>query len=93
MRFTGVVLARGAGGGLGSMARAWGGGRELARNRPIDWNVFHFCTASGYRVTGTTHTEVVMMHTFHAPSDTESAELVEETLIEEVSIDGMCGVY
>ncbi|MEU8896523.1 mycofactocin precursor MftA [Nocardia sp. NPDC048505] len=34
-----------------------------------------------------------MLHTFHAPSDTESAELVEETLIEEVSIDGMCGVY
>ncbi|MEV0249074.1 mycofactocin precursor MftA [Nocardia sp. NPDC050712] len=33
------------------------------------------------------------MHTCHAPSDTENAELVEETLIEEVSIDGMCGVY
>jgi mycofactocin precursor len=25
--------------------------------------------------------------------DTESAELVTETLVEEVSIDGMCGVY
>ncbi|HLS76845.1 MAG TPA: mycofactocin precursor MftA [Nocardia sp.] len=27
------------------------------------------------------------------PADGENAELVEESLIEEVSIDGMCGVY
>jgi len=26
-------------------------------------------------------------------NETESAELVTETLVEEVSIDGMCGVY
>jgi len=26
-------------------------------------------------------------------TDTESTELVTETLVEEVSIDGMCGVY
>lgn len=26
-------------------------------------------------------------------TETESAELVAETLVEEVSIDGMCGVY
>ncbi|MGV9819964.1 mycofactocin precursor MftA [Nocardia xishanensis] len=34
-----------------------------------------------------------MSHKFIAPRDTAEAELVEETLIEEVSIDGMCGVY
>ncbi|TQM30372.1 mycofactocin precursor MftA [Nocardia bhagyanarayanae] len=34
-----------------------------------------------------------MPHQFIAPSDTDAAELVEESLIEEVSIDGMCGVY
>ncbi|MBF6211499.1 mycofactocin precursor [Nocardia puris] len=33
-----------------------------------------------------------MSHRFLAPTDTDE-ELVEETLIEEVSIDGMCGVY
>ena len=27
------------------------------------------------------------------PSDPESPEVVEEVVIEEVSIDGMCGVY
>ena len=26
-------------------------------------------------------------------NETESVELVTETLVEEVSIDGMCGVY
>lgn len=26
-------------------------------------------------------------------TDSTAAELVEETLVEEVSIDGMCGVY
>lgn len=26
-------------------------------------------------------------------NETESTELVTETLVEEVSIDGMCGVY
>ena len=26
-------------------------------------------------------------------NDSTAAELVEETLVEEVSIDGMCGVY
>ncbi|MEV0296727.1 mycofactocin precursor MftA [Nocardia sp. NPDC050710] len=34
-----------------------------------------------------------MPHTFTAPNDTDETELVDETLIEEVSIDGMCGVY
>lgn len=28
-----------------------------------------------------------------AQNDVAAAELVEETLVEEVSIDGMCGVY
>lgn len=28
-----------------------------------------------------------------APNETDEADLIEETLIEEVSIDGMCGVY
>ncbi len=28
-----------------------------------------------------------------SPTQVESADIVEESLIEEVSIDGMCGVY
>jgi len=41
--------------------------------------------------------EVVMTQQFFVPADGETghdaAGLVEESLIEEVSIDGMCGVY
>ena len=31
--------------------------------------------------------------TFETESQTEVAEVVEELLVEEISIDGMCGVY
>jgi mycofactocin precursor len=37
--------------------------------------------------------EVPMSDRSDHQADSAAAELVEETLIEEVSIDGMCGVY
>ncbi|QIS15944.1 MULTISPECIES: mycofactocin precursor MftA [Nocardia] len=32
-------------------------------------------------------------YAFPAAGEVDDADLIEETLIEEVSIDGMCGVY
>ena len=37
--------------------------------------------------------QVVEAEAGTAPAATSSTELVTETLVEEVSIDGMCGVY
>lgn len=37
--------------------------------------------------------EVTMSDAPVRPTDAQSADIVEESLIEEVSIDGMCGVY
>ena len=34
-----------------------------------------------------------MEHDQQVSTDTNSAQLVHESLVEEVSIDGMCGVY
>ncbi|HEY5843220.1 MAG TPA: mycofactocin precursor MftA [Mycobacterium sp.] len=34
-----------------------------------------------------------MEHDQQVSTDTDSAVLVQESLVEEVSIDGMCGVY
>lgn len=34
-----------------------------------------------------------MEHDQQVSTDTNSAQLVQESLVEEVSIDGMCGVY
>jgi mycofactocin precursor len=49
---------------------------------------FHFCPECSYR-SGMTPEPA----TTTAPESVESDELVAEDLIEEVSIDGMCGVY
>jgi mycofactocin precursor len=32
-------------------------------------------------------------NTFETESQADAAEVVEELLVEEISIDGMCGVY
>ena len=34
-----------------------------------------------------------MEHDQQVSTDTDAAALVQESLVEEVSIDGMCGVY
>jgi len=49
--------------------------------------------AAAVQKTPRTTLEVSMSDRPVSPTQVESADIVEESLIEEVSIDGMCGVY
>jgi mycofactocin precursor len=70
-------------------------GERACGRRSLTFGVFHACTRCGLhngqnrKVRG----ETVTPETLIKEDTTDEFEEVEELLVEEVSIDGLCGVY